>query len=117
MDMFGKSKRSHPILVKFIPFCNKFKIPRSNRILTGTEDALHSEYPAKTRAVSVESMPCMKDARSRGLMHFKRRYASCRWKETRLGLHFIIFENVLCLYRKINVLSREWSDCRRVLNL
>jgi hypothetical protein len=27
----------------------------------------------------------------------------------------MIFENVLRLYLKINVLSREWSDYRRVL--
>jgi hypothetical protein len=50
------------------------------------------------------------------LLHFKKIWASGRRKETRLGLHSIILENVLRLYVKINALSREWSDYRRVLD-
>jgi hypothetical protein len=51
-------------------FPKKFKILRSNRILAGTEDGLHSEYPAKKRPVNGESVPYKTDARNRGFSAF-----------------------------------------------
>jgi hypothetical protein len=53
------------------------------------------------------------------LLHFERIRVSGRWKETHLGLHSIIFGNVLRLYMNINILSRDgvtidgfWIDDR-----